>query len=72
MPRKTKIKPVADDLITTRQVVNELKVNSITIKRAIRNGELKAYRLGNGYKTTRTWLDEWLQSKIVEPVEATK
>lgn len=55
------------DLLTTKQVVEELGVSTETIKRAIRAGELRAYQLGNGYKTTRVWLNEYLQKKLVTP-----
>lgn len=65
--KKTVVQITTQDLLTTKQVVEELGVHPETVKRAIREGDLKAYQLGNGYKTTRTWLNEYLQKKLVTP-----
>lgn len=65
--KKTVVQITTQDLLTTKQVVEELGVHPETVKRAIREGDLKAYHLGNGYKTTRVWLNEYLLKKIVAP-----
>lgn len=46
--------------LTAEQIADELGVNIQTIRTAFRDGSLPGRKLGHGWKTTRTALDEWL------------
>jgi excisionase family DNA binding protein len=46
--------------LTTEEVLDCLNVNSRTIYRLIRSGELPAVRIGRQWRFRRTDLDAWL------------
>lgn len=47
-------------------VAEKLGVNKATLLKAIAEGELKAVTgVWRGYRTTETWVQEWLDSKTL-------
>ncbi|MHB0876350.1 MAG: PocR ligand-binding domain-containing protein [Anaerolineae bacterium] len=52
-----------DDLLTTRQLENLLKVDRITIYRMLEDGRLKGFKVGGQWRFSRAEVDAWLQSQ---------
>lgn len=57
-------------LLTTAEVATQLRVDSVTVRRMIRSGELRGYRVGREYRVNPAHLAEFLGSQLV--VEATE
>jgi putative molybdopterin biosynthesis protein len=53
------------ELYTPLEVAKMLRVERTTIYQHIKKGQLKAIRIGNQYRITRTQLDEYLQKNVV-------
>jgi excisionase family DNA binding protein len=49
--------------LTTEEVLGYLKVNSRTIYRLIRSGELPAIRIGRQWRFRRSDLNDWIDRK---------
>jgi excisionase family DNA binding protein len=47
--------------LTTEEVLSCLKVNSRTIYRLIKSGELPAVRIGRQWRFRRSDLDDWIE-----------
>jgi len=58
-----------EQLIKLEQAARQLNIEKITLLRAIAAGKLKAVKLGRGYQTKQTWLDEYVQSLEVNATE---
>ena len=52
-----------DELLTTSQVAEELKIDVKTVRKWINNGELEASDLGREYRVRRRDLDAFLESR---------
>jgi excisionase family DNA binding protein len=56
------------ELVSIRQAARDLRVAERTLRRAVRSGELRAYKLAE--RTVRVDLSElrqWVRAKSVEP-----
>ncbi len=51
------------DVITTKQLAEFLQVSEITIKRAIKAGDLKVLRVGKSVRIEKESVMEWLEQK---------
>lgn len=51
------------DVITTKQLAEFLQVSEITIKRAIKAGDLKVLKVGRSVRIERQSVIEWLKEK---------
>jgi excisionase family DNA binding protein len=52
-----------DELLTTSQVAEELKIDVKTVRKWINNGELEASDLGREYRVRRRDLEAFLESR---------
>lgn len=51
------------DIITIKQLAEFLQVSEITVKRAIKTGDLKALKVGKSVRIEKENVYEWLQQK---------
>jgi len=51
------------DIVTVKQLAEFLQVNEQTIKRAIKAGELKAFKVGRDWRIEKESVIEWLKQK---------
>lgn len=51
------------ELLTTREVADKLKIDPTTVTYYIRKGQLKAIKLGRGYRVSQEELERFLESK---------
>lgn len=51
------------DVITIKQLAEFLQVSEITIKRAIKAGDLKALKVGKSVRIEKESVMEWLEQK---------
>jgi len=58
-----------EKLIKLEEAAKQLNIEKITLLRAIAAGKLKAVKLGRGYQTKQTWLDEYVASLEVNATE---
>lgn len=56
-----------DELLTTEEVAQILKVQPITVRTYISRGELPAVSLGGSYRVYRRDLDEFLKQRYRRP-----
>lgn len=55
------------ELLTLEEAQRQLGYKSIqTVRRLCFKGELKAYKMGNTYKTTQEWINEYFAKKLVQ------
>jgi len=54
-----------DELYTPREVAKMLRVTRTTIYEHIKNGQLKAIRIGNRYRISKAHLEEYIQQNAV-------
>ena len=54
-----------DELYTPLEVAKMLRVTRTTIYEHIKSGQLKAIRIGNRYRITKTHLEEYVQQHVV-------
>lgn len=54
-----------DELYTPLEVAQMLRVTRTTIYEHIKNGQLKAIRIGNRYRISKAQLEEYLQQNVV-------
>lgn len=52
------------DVLTVAEVARALRVNPMTVYRAIERGELKAHRVGRAVRITRAALTQWTGGSI--------
>lgn len=55
---------------TKAEAANHVRVNEKAIAEAVRDGDLKAYRVGKGnrdYRLDLAEVDEWMKSRTYEP-----
>ena len=52
-----------DDILTTKQVAEELHVHERRVRRWIQNGELAAIDLGRDYRIYRRDLDDFIEKR---------
>lgn len=55
--------------MTLKDAAKLVNVEPVTLRRAIKAGELEAVELGRGYQVTREALQAWIDSKKVKPVQ---
>jgi len=48
---------------TVQQVADELQLSVITIRRKIRSGELKAYKIGKSYRITDEDVEKFIKGE---------
>lgn len=54
------------ELITVKEAAELLHVHPQKVRDAINRGELEAYKIGNGYQTTRTFLEAYIAKQKVQ------
>lgn len=52
-----------DDLLTTRQLQNLLRVDRITIYRMLKDGRLRGFKVGGQWRFSRTEIEAWLEEQ---------
>jgi excisionase family DNA binding protein len=52
-----------DQLLTTREVADELKVSERWVTKQIQDGKLQAIDLGKGYRIYRSELDRFIKER---------
>lgn len=55
-----------EHLLTLKQAAQKLQVHTETLKRAIRSGELEAYRVGRNYRVSEEALNTYVRTHRVE------
>ena len=51
------------DIVTVKQLAEFLQVSEITVKRAIKGGELKAFKVGRDWRIEKESVFEWVKEK---------
>ena len=51
------------DVLTVKEIAEYLKVNTITVQRAIKKGDLKAFKLGKDWRIQKEDLINWINGK---------
>ncbi len=51
------------DVLTVKQIAEYLQLNEITIKRALRNKELKGFKVGNNWRIQKKDLLIWIKGR---------
>jgi excisionase family DNA binding protein len=54
------------DLILVKEIAEELDVHIATLLRAIGAKKLKAIKIGRSYRTTKKWLQEYMEREATE------
>jgi len=54
---------------SVNDLVEILQLNRKTITSYIRNGAIKAFRVGNGYRITQKALDMFISTREVQPIK---
>lgn len=49
------------DIITVKQLAEFLQVSEQTIKRAIKTGDLEAFKVGRDWRVEREKVQEWIE-----------
>lgn len=57
-----------DQVLTVREVADFFKIHPTTVSRMVKRGELPAFRVGSDWRFTRASIEEWLQSRIQNPL----
>lgn len=58
---------MGQEYLSLREVADHLGIHVNTVRNAINRGELEAYDLGDGYKTTPESVNRYVESKKVKP-----
>ena len=61
-----------EDVFTTKEVMERLKVTRPTVIKLLRQGKLKAVKVGRDYRFLKSGLDNFLRGETDEPRAATK
>ena len=56
-----------DDLLSTRQVLNILKVDRITIYRMLQDGRLQGVKIGQQWRFTRSAVERLIGGAMPQP-----
>lgn len=59
----TETQPYLKEFYTLEQLSKEINMAIPSLRKFIKDGELKAYKIGNRYMTTREDIAEWIKSK---------
>jgi excisionase family DNA binding protein len=51
------------DIITVKQLSEFLQISELTIKRALKSGELKGFKIGSGWRIEKEEVLKWLDTK---------
>ncbi|CPR93483.1 helix-turn-helix domain-containing protein [Mycobacteroides abscessus] len=54
-----------DELLGTDVIAAEMGVCTETVRRRIRNNELRAVKLGGEFRVRRRWVNEYIDSSLV-------
>lgn len=49
------------DILTVKQLAEFLQVSELTIKRAIKSGELEAFKVGRDWRIERESVSKWVK-----------
>lgn len=49
-----------DSVVTVKELAEFLKINPMTVKRALQSGKLKGFKIGNEWRIYREDIEEWL------------
>jgi PTS system nitrogen regulatory IIA component len=60
-PRPTLARPV----MKVKEIAEYLRVNSNTVRRWIRKGEIPAFKVGTDYRFKRDEIDKWIAEKTL-------
>lgn len=52
-----------DDVLTVKELAEFLKVNTETVKRALKSGKLEGFKVGNEWRIYREDVVKWLLEK---------
>lgn len=55
-----------EDLISLDDAAKLLGIQKSTLLKAIQNKELQASEIGRGKRTTKQWLQDWVDSKTIK------
>jgi excisionase family DNA binding protein len=61
-----------EDVLTTREVMERLKVTRPTVIKLLRQGKLKAIKVGRDYRFIKSELDSFLRGETDEPKAAAR
>ena len=60
------------ELLDIKQIIVQLGVSDSTIRRAVKDGKLKAYRIGKRLKFKSEDVDRFVKSQVVAPKSASQ
>jgi len=56
-----------DDMLSTQEVARKLNVSGETVRRMIKEGDIRAIKLGKIYRIHPDWLEDYIERHEVEP-----
>jgi excisionase family DNA binding protein len=51
------------DVVTVKQLAKFLQINDITVKRALKAGDLKGFKIGRDWRIEKEEVIKWLKTK---------
>ncbi len=51
------------DVVTVKQLAKFLQINDITVKRALKAGSLKGFKIGRDWRVEKEEVIKWLKTK---------
>ena len=51
------------DIVTVKQLAEFLQISELTVKRAIKSGELAAFKVGRDWRIEREAVTDWVKNK---------
>ena len=60
------------EVYTTKELAEKLKINIVTARKLIRNGEIEAKKVGKGYRITENQLRQYLEGDSQGPTPREK
>lgn len=54
------------ELLSVKQVAEQLKLSTQTVRELIKAGQLEAYKVGNKHQTTQEFIHEYLERQKVQ------
>lgn len=56
---------IDDEIMTPASAADYLRLDVRTVRRYIRDGRLRAARVGRGYRIRRAWLDDFIDGSEI-------
>lgn len=60
---------MADELLTTEEIAEYLKLNPQTVLRKAKRGEIPAFKVGRQFRFSREVIDQWLATRVATSLE---